>query len=563
MFSIPIVARVFAGLGSLACAACSVLAPRPNPADVPLSFYTVTGEIALSRHQPRVAALEYAAAAENNADESLLKRAADVTAEALQPSLTAGVAQRWMEVDPGSVEARRAAAGAALELDDIDRSAALYRAVVTTSPRGVEAELTVLEGTLAASDNAYGARRLADRLALDFPASPAALRLQAYAALRGDDPAAAVRGFTAVLAAGRALTEAQSSDIARALWQARILSGDLNGPLFEARTALLREATPAHRMDYALLLLSGQQNAAARAELVVLTAAPGTAPAALRLLGLLDFQEGHLADAALRFADLVATGKYLDDALYFLGMIAARQEDWERALGLYAQVQGGENSLPALLRAAALLRSHGAPAAAAELLDRLVEEEPQHAPEILAARGRLEAEAGNARQAGAVLADGLRQYPDSVELKYAIASLQEQQGNLGTALRELAAVVKLRPEDPAALNAYGFTLADHKRHLGRAYRLIARAHAGAPKSAAILDSFGWVLFRQRHEADALAYLNEAYANTRSGDIAAHLGEVLWRLGRRSEAERVWSEGAAVEPDNSLLKSTRLRLRAPP
>ncbi len=153
------------------------------------------------------------------------------------------------------------------------------------------------------------------------------------------------------------------------------------------------------------------------------------------------------------------------------------------------------------------------------------------------------------------------QYPDSVELRYATASLAEEQGKVSDALRELKAVAKERPSDPAALNAYGYTLADHKRRLGSARRLIEQAYASAPKNAAILDSFGWVLYRQGHDEQALAYLNAAYADDRGGDIAAHLGEVLWQLGRQAEAERIWSEANRADAGNALLKATRLRLHA--
>jgi tetratricopeptide (TPR) repeat protein len=121
--------------------------------------------------------------------------------------------------------------------------------------------------------------------------------------------------------------------------------------------------------------------------------------------------------------------------------------------------------------------------------------------------------------------------------------------------------VKSRPDDPAALNAYGYTLADHDRQLRVARKLVEQAYASAPKSAAILDSLGWVLFRQGHGEQALPYLREAYADDRSGDIAAHLGEVLWGLGRQADAERVWSEGGQTDADNPLLKATRQRLRA--
>jgi tetratricopeptide (TPR) repeat protein len=295
--------------------------------------------------------------------------------------------------------------------------------------------------------------------------------------------------------------------------------------------------------------------------LVALTKDREAAPAALRLLGLIEFQEGRIDEAAAHFAQLGTTGKFLDDALYYLGLIAERHEDLERALRFYAQVQNGENAVPALLRAASILRAHGAAPEAEELLDRLVEEEPQRAPEILASRARIYSEAGDGPQAAALLEVATLQYPDSVELRYATASLAEEQGKVSDALRELKAVAKERPSDPAALNAYGYTLADHKRRLGSARRLIEQAYASAPKNAAILDSFGWVLYRQGHDEQALAYLNAAYADDRGGDIAAHLGEVLWQLGRQAEAERIWSEANRADAGNALLKATRLRLHA--
>jgi Tfp pilus assembly protein PilF len=91
--------------------------------------------------------------------------------------------------------------------------------------------------------------------------------------------------------------------------------------------------------------------------------------------------------------------------------------------------------------------------------------------------------------------------------------------------------------------------------------LIERAHAAAPKNASILDSLGWVLFRQGHGEEALTYLNAAYADDHDGDVAAHLGEVLWQLGRRSEAERIWSDANKAGSDNHLVDATRARLHA--
>jgi thioredoxin-like negative regulator of GroEL len=72
-----------------------------------------------------------------------------------------------------------------------------------------------------------------------------------------------------------------------------------------------------------------------------------------------------------------------------------------------------------------------------------------------------------------------------------------------------------------------------------------------------------VLFRQGHVAEAEPYLRAAYLDDRGGDIAAHLGEVLWRLGKPADAERIWSEAGAIDTDNRLLKATRARLHASP
>ena len=97
------------------------------------------------------------------------------------------------------------------------------------------------------------------------------------------------------------------------------------------------------------------------------------------------------------------------------------------------------------------------------------------------------------------------------------------------------------------------------KNLTRARKLIERAHAAAPRNPAILDSLGWVHFRQGSASEALPFLRAAYADDRDGDIAAHLGEVLWQVGQQEEAQRIWSEASAIEPENQLLKSTRHRL----
>jgi tetratricopeptide (TPR) repeat protein len=591
VFSISYLSAVLVSLCVIACAGCAGSRPTPDPIAAPQVFYTVTGEIALNRKEPRVAALQYAAAATSGSDVSLLARASEVTAQSLQPSLTAAVAARWIEVEPTSLEAHRAAAQAALALDRATEAAEQYRIVLSTSPRGTEVEFADLEVEFGQTDNIFGARQAADRLAAAFPKSRGAARLQGFAAMRADDPGAAVRSFAAALemeaapapaakdsgaapdtaAPGRDSGAAPDSaapaaadarrELIMAYWRARILSGDASVPLAESLALVENDPSPVNILDHAMLLLAAQKNDAAVTELDTLASQPETAAVALRLLGLVDFQEGRLDKATQHFTELLTTGKFVDDSFYYLGLIAERLGDVPRAMRFYGRVQSGDNAVAALLRASNLLESHGESPAAQELLDHLIEDEPARAPEVLAARAKIYSDAGNAKQAIEVLDRGRQEYPDSVDIRYAVASTYEDQGQVKLALRELKGVLKSRPDDPAAMNAYGYTLADHNEDLSRARTLIERAYAEAPRNAAILDSLGWVLYRQGHTEEALPYLKTAYADDRGGDIAAHLGEVLWELDRRDEAEKVWAEAAKNDSDNKLLNATRLRLGA--
>jgi tetratricopeptide (TPR) repeat protein len=366
------------------------------------------------------------------------------------------------------------------------------------------------------------------------------------------------------VAAGDSGADAASEarhELSQALLRARVLTGDADAALAEFRRELERDDTPANRLDYAFLLLAAQRDAPAHAALAALAEDSKTRPVALRVLGLVELREGNLDASAKRFSELLVTGRFVDDAFFYLGVIAERQNDAEKALHLYARVQDGENSVPSLLRAAAILHGRGAAPAADGLLDQLIKDDPGRAPEVWSARARMYADAGDMPQAFAAYDQGILQYPDSAALRFARAATYDEQGRTREALTELQALAAARPDDPAALNALGYTLADHARQLSRARALIARAYAAAPYNSAFRDSLGWVLYRQGRAADALPYLSAAYADDHNGEIAAHLGEVLWQLGKKTEAEQVWAAADKVDADNHSLKATRLRLHA--
>jgi len=207
----------------------------------------------------------------------LLQRATEVTAETLQPSLMAGVASRWLYLNPRSLDAQRAAARAALALYKVDEAAAHYRIVLLNSPVGLDAEFADVETDLGSDENVFGAHQLADRLASYFPTSPSALRVQGLAALRADDPAAAVHSLTSALAIDtRNATAAQSAhkELAQTLLRARILAGDVEEPLSAALTQLKADDSPTNRFNYVALLMTAQRLPEATEQLEILARNP-------------------------------------------------------------------------------------------------------------------------------------------------------------------------------------------------------------------------------------------------------------------------------------------------
>jgi predicted negative regulator of RcsB-dependent stress response len=69
-----------------------------------------------------------------------------------------------------------------------------------------------------------------------------------------------------------------------------------------------------------------------------------------------------------------------------------------------------------------------------------------------------------------------------------------------------------------------------------------------------------VAFKQGEFESAVTLLQRSNAARPHVEVAAHLGEVLWTLGRREEALRIWREGRTREKDNDVLRETLSRLK---
>lgn len=133
-------------------------------------------------------------------------------------------------------------------------------------------------------------------------------------------------------------------------------------------------------------------------------------------------------------------------------------------------------------------------------------------------------------------------------LLYGRAMQHASQKRVNAALADLKKIIDDNDQNAEALNAYGYTLAEHSRKYDQALPYIEKALKLRPGSASTMDSLGWIKFKQEKHEEAQHWLENAWRRSKDAEIAAHLGEVYWVRGMKDEARKVWSQGQAIDPD---------------
>lgn len=238
-----------------------------------------------------------------------------------------------------------------------------------------------------------------------------------------------------------------------------------------------------------------------------------------------------------------------------LGQVAEFLKRYEDALRWYGGVPGGPQRWVARLRSTNVLHELGRKQEAIDAL-RSLQQDASAEDEVRRDAYLLEAslwqeDKDDARELDA-FARGLAAFPDEPEILYSRALAWERRDDIARAEADLRRVLVIHPDSVAALNALGYTLADRTTRYREALELIDRARAAEPDNAAIIDSYGWVLYRLGRNQEALAELQRAFALQKDAEIAAHVAEVLWVLGRRDEALRYFEDARRLDPESRAL-----------
>jgi tetratricopeptide (TPR) repeat protein len=189
------------------------------------------------------------------------------------------------------------------------------------------------------------------------------------------------------------------------------------------------------------------------------------------------------------------------------------------------------------------------------MLDELENLNDVQLAQVVTAQANLLAQAKRFQESYELLGKAVANMPNSNELIYDYAMAAERVQQFTVLETQLRKLIKSKPDFAQAYNALGYSFADRNVKLEEANQLIAKALAISPGDHYIMDSMGWVQYRLGNLDKAFEYLNKAYNLQNDSEIAAHLGEVLWKQGKQDEASKLWEDALKVNPENDVLLKT--------
>lgn len=493
--------------------------------------------------------------AKQTRDPRLAERATQFAMLAGNVDMASKALTLWLELDPESVTARQQLMVISLREGQLAKSQPLIEDLLKRNPDDAAAVFAQLARLTARQTDKDGAYRLVRAVASDYPDLPEARFAVISTAAEAGDMA------TVSLEFDRLARIAPKWDLPVA-WEAeRLRKQNLDAAIAFLQKELARRpaASLELKMAYPRLLVGSKRFVEARQGFEALLAKNPRQPELLYSAGLLAFQLNDL-DVARKELQGALDEHYPDaDFLrYSLGQIAENQRDGAAARNWYSQVGKGPQYLPSQVRLAFIEAQAGEFDAGLARIGKLGSNTAERVQLVLI-QSELAREAKRYDRADALLAQALQRYPRTPELLYERGLILELKDQPAAAERDFRQLLKIRPNDEQALNALGYVLANRTTRYAEAHQLIEKALKLAPDNPMIIDSMGWVLYKQGRLDESLKYLERAYAVLPDQEVAAHYGEVLWKLGREQDAMNLWNRAREASPEHPQLDETMQRL----
>ena len=248
-----------------------------------------------------------------------------------------------------------------------------------------------------------------------------------------------------------------------------------------------------------------------------------------------------------------------DQVNMYLARIYAQRQNIDKVINLVEKISTGPLFVDSRIFAAQAIRVEKGIDQAVEYLDQYKSLDRQEKLKFLQLKTSFWYNDNQYQKAINFMLSEEEKYADSAEFYFDFGLLYEKNKDFDSMEANLKKAISLKPDYAIAYNALGYSYADRNVKLDDAKKYIEIALSIEPQNHYILDSMGWVHFRLGNYDIAYEFITKAYAIQEDPEIAAHLGEVLWKQGKENEAMSVWQGSLEKFPENSVLIETKNRL----
>lgn len=536
---------------------------RPRPSDYPVApfpkdalYQLLVAEVAGYRGEYSTALEKYVDMALKTRDAGVAQRAAMLAVYLKRYEEALTTSKIWVEQEPDSIEARRYLSEQLLRIGDMEQAIVHMEAIKS------------LGGLANFESFAYSAANMDDE--------GREVLLEAMSRMLAEYPGDEQLMFS------KAVLLEQSGQLEEALQLANQLlvsKKDINVIVLKVNALkdLLRtdealiflESTLEEladkrrlRLIYARMLFEAERLVDAEKQYEQVHQQAPNDSDILFALALISMEQGKDESAKGYLNQMIRFNRRANEAHYYLGSIADKNDEIPQAISEYKMVGPGREYLAAQVRIAALLADQDRLDDARAHLENQRANNPERYNRLVMIEGQLLSERGHEAEFFELLETVIQKQPENVELLYFRAMTGQSLGRLDVLEQDLLRVIEIDPGNADAMNALGYTLADQTDRHDEALALIERALEIKPNEAAFIDSLGWVQYRLENYKDAVTNLRKALLLFDNDEVAAHLGEVLWVSGEQQEARNVWQKALDARPDSDILKRVIKRFVAP-
>lgn len=497
--------------------------------------------------------------AKSSRDVRLAERAAKVAMYSKNAQAALETAKLWVELDANSTEAQQAAVQIYVINGDLDAAKPLLQKLLANTETQSNGFL-YLNTLFSHQANRNTVLQLVQDLAAPYKQLAEAHFSVAQAAFQANNLSLALKESTLAnqLKPHWEIAAIQQADILYSTSPDQAISFYRN---FLGDNADANDA----RLNLARMLIKQSRFNEAKPELVKLSKLANSNPEILVVVGLLFVQSNQLNDAEKYFLQALDSEIKNKDPIYiYLGQIAEKNKNDTEAINWYnkveqpsinASAQKNDHYLDAKLSVANVISRNQGADLAIKMLDDLENLSDAQLGQVITAQSNILAQSKRYQESYELLGKAVANIQNSNELIYEYAMAAERVQQYTVLETQLRLLIKIKPTFAQAYNALGYSFADRNVKLEEANRLIAKALELSPGDHYIMDSMGWVQYRLGNLDKAYEYLNKAYNLQNDSEIAAHLGEVLWKQGKHDEASKIWDEGLKANPQNETILKT--------